>query len=99
MPAKRDEPPLQAEPRDEAFEELYRRLEETVAKLERGGLSLEESITLYEEGMELAKRCQAVLDTAEQRITRLRESFGQPTPAVAAEEAAPEDEAFQVDEG
>ncbi len=66
----------------EPFEALYRKLEESVEKLEKGGLSLEESITLYEEGMELAKRCQALLDGAEQRITKLRESFAQPAPPV-----------------
>ena len=95
MTAKRAEQP---------FEELYRRLEESVEKLERGGLSLEESITLYEEGMELAKRCQAIVDTAEQRITKLRESFGQP-PAQAGVEApieaeapAEEEEAFQTED-
>ena len=94
MTAKRAEQP---------FEELYRRLEESVEKLERGGLSLEESITLYEEGMELAKRCQAIVDSAEQRITKLRESFGQPpapqeeAPA-EAEAPAEEEEAFQVED-
>jgi exodeoxyribonuclease VII small subunit len=78
---------------DEAFEGLYRKLEETVEKLEKGGLSLEESITLYEEGMELAKRCQALLDGAEQRITKLRESFAQPAPPPApTEEVAVEQE-------
>ena len=81
---------------EEAFEDLYRRLEETVSKLERGGLSLEESITLYEEGMELAKRCQALLDRAEQRITKLRESFAQPAEEAPVEEAA--EEALQVEE-
>ena len=88
MTAKRAEQP---------FEELYRRLEESVEKLERGGLSLEESITLYEEGMELAKRCQAIVDTAEQRITKLRESFGQP-PAQQEEAPAEEEEAFQTED-
>ena len=79
---------------DEPFEALYRKLEETVEKLEKGGLSLEESITLYEEGMELAKRCQALLDGAEQRITKLRESFAQPAPSPAStEEVAVEEEA------
>ena len=75
MPAKREQEP---------FEELYRRLEETVEKLEKGGLSLEQSIALYEQGMELAKRCQTILDSAEQRITKLRESFAQPAPAEQA---------------
>jgi exodeoxyribonuclease VII small subunit len=85
--------------RDQSFEELYRQLEETVEKLERGGLPLEQSIALYEEGMELAKRCQTILDTAEQRITKLRDSFGQaPPPEEAAEEEPLEEEAFQADE-
>ena len=46
MTAKKSEPP---------FEELYKKLEETVESLEKGGLSLEQSIALYEEGMKLAK--------------------------------------------
>ncbi len=33
------------------FETLYKRLEETVARLEEGGLTLEQSVALYEEGM------------------------------------------------
>ena len=70
MSAKKTE-----KPETETFEEIYARLEETVAKLEQGGLPLEESIALYEEGMELARRCQERLDGAEQRITKLKESF------------------------
>ena len=79
MAAKRKDSPSrtgQAEP----FEGLYGKLEATVDKLEQGGLPLERSIALYEEGMELAKRCQAILDSAEQRITKLRDSFNQPPP-------------------
>jgi exodeoxyribonuclease VII small subunit len=95
MTAKRDGSP--------PFEELYGKLEATVEKLEKGGLSLEESIAVYEEGMELAKRCQALLDGAEQRIVRLRESFGQsPAPQeapVARDDASFEDqEPFPLDE-
>ncbi len=59
-----------------SFEELYRRLEEVVARLEAGGLGLEESLALYEEGMRLARRCQEMLDAAELRITRLRDELG-----------------------
>ena len=57
------------------FEILYKRLEETVAKLEEGNLTLEESIALYEEGMTLARRTQEILADAELRVTRLQESF------------------------
>ena len=79
MAAKRKDSPQRAE-QAEPFEGLYGKLEATVDKLEQGGLPLEQSIALYEEGMELAKRCQAILDSAEQRITKLRDSFNQPPP-------------------
>ena len=78
MTAKKSEPP---------FEELYKKLEETIESLEKGGLSLEQSIALYEEGMKLAKQCQGLLDGAEQRITKLRESFTQPAEDREPEEA------------
>ena len=51
------------------------RLEESVAKLEQGGLNLEQAIALYEEGMALARQCQEMLDAAELKITKLKESF------------------------
>jgi exodeoxyribonuclease VII small subunit len=85
-----------------SFEQLYSRLEETVGKLERGGLPLEESIALYEEGMELAKKCQEILDKAELRITKLRDSFtrgaGLPEQPLAGEDEAVEEEAFQPED-
>ncbi len=62
----------------EGFEELFRRLEETVAKLEEGALTLEQSLALYEEGMQLARRLQELLDAAELRVRRLRESISVP---------------------
>ncbi len=68
------------EARQETFEQLYGRLEAAVAKLETGGLPLEASIALYEEGMTLARQCQERLDAAELKITKLRESFA-PIPA------------------
>jgi exodeoxyribonuclease VII small subunit len=58
-----------------SFEDLYRQLEEKVSRLEQGGLSLDDSLTAYEAAVALAQRCQQLLDTAELRITRLRESF------------------------
>jgi exodeoxyribonuclease VII small subunit len=92
-----------AEKRDgkPSFEELYTQLEAAVEKLERGGLSLEESISLYEEGMQLAKRCQTLLDGAEQRIVKLRESFGQAAQHARPQEVAvtSEDESFDDEDG
>lgn len=92
MPAKRE---------TETFEQLYQRLEDTVGKLEKGGLPLEQSIELFEEGMDLAKRCQSILDTAEQRIVKLRESFAEPELAeapLAGEDTAMDEAAFDVEE-
>ncbi len=59
----------------EDFEALYRRLEETVARLEEGGLTLDESLALYEEGMKLAGRCQELLQVADLKVTKLQEEF------------------------
>jgi len=73
----------------ETFEALFRRLEETVAKLEEGGLPLEQSLALYEEGMLLARRCQELLDAAEVRIRSLRETVA--TPSGSEAEAATEE--------
>jgi exodeoxyribonuclease VII small subunit len=64
-----------AKQKTESFEHLYASLEEKVAKLEAGGLTLDDAIALYEEGMTLARACQERLDEAELKITKLRESF------------------------
>ncbi len=57
------------------FERAFQRLEETVQALEKGGLTLDEAIRLYEEGMGLAKLCTERLDSAELKITELRNAF------------------------
>lgn len=72
---------------DEGFEALYKRLEEAVSKLEEGGLTLDESLALYEDGMQLAHRCQGLLQQAELRITRLQESFTNGLAAIREEPA------------
>jgi len=46
-----------------------------VAKLEEGGLTLSQSLALYEEGMTLAQRCQEMLNSAELKIRQLKETF------------------------
>jgi len=58
-----------------SFEDLYTQLEAKVALLEQGGLSLDDSLSAYEEAVGLAQKCQEMLDGAELRITRLRESI------------------------
>ncbi len=54
------------------FESALGRLEEITAKLESGEVSLEESISLYSEGMEIAAYCSEKLAEAEKKITVLQ---------------------------
>jgi exodeoxyribonuclease VII small subunit len=75
----------------QSFEELYRQLEEKVALLEQGGLSLDDSLSAYEEAVSLAQKCQQLLDGAELRITRLKESIAV-SEAVAAYDVEEDEE-------
>ena len=60
-----------SQPEPLAFEEALGRLDEVVEVLEQGQIPLEEALTLYEEGILMAKRCQHLLDQAELRLQRL----------------------------
>jgi len=55
------------------FEQALERLNILVTKLESGKLPLEESVAAFEEGVKLTRRCEALLDTAEQRLQVLGE--------------------------
>lgn len=65
-------------PFDKALEELR----EVVARLEEGGLPLEESIALYERGAALHEHCGKLLDSAELRVQRLVDAAGGGAPRV-----------------
>ncbi|MCA9913605.1 MAG: exodeoxyribonuclease VII small subunit [Anaerolineae bacterium] len=54
-----------------SFEQAFDQLEEVIARLESGELSLEESVTLYEQGKQLSARCQQLLDDAELRVKKI----------------------------
>lgn len=54
-----------------SFEDAYKQLEETVQKLEDGNLPLAEAISLYQQGMALARQCNLQLDNAELTIKKL----------------------------
>jgi len=56
-----------------SFEDALARLEEIVEKLEAENISLEESVKLYEEGIELSKSCTQTLEQAELRIEKVNE--------------------------
>jgi len=61
--------------REPSFEQLLTKLENIVGKLDAGGLTLEESLSLFEEGMRLSKQCNQLLDSAELKIKKLRDAI------------------------
>ncbi len=56
------------------FEKAIEELEKIVSQLEGGEVSLDESIKLFERGMELTGICRKTLDTARQKIVTLTEA-------------------------
>jgi exodeoxyribonuclease VII small subunit len=55
----------------QSFESALKRLEEIVKELERGEMSLEDSISGFGEGMELVKFCLKKLETVEKKLQKL----------------------------
>ena len=53
------------------YEIAVKRLEEIVAALEKGGVTLDEAVKLFEEGAKLAAFCNKALKDAELKITQL----------------------------
>jgi exodeoxyribonuclease VII small subunit len=58
-----------------SFEANIRRLEEISSRLESDDINLEDSIKLYEEGINLSKVCLEELSKAELKITTLKNNF------------------------
>lgn len=58
------------------FDQILTRLREVVMRLESGELSLEQSLLVYEEGVQLARRGQQLLATAEKRVEILVSASG-----------------------
>ena len=59
------------------FEESLAQLENLVDKMESGELSLEDSLTTFEDGIKLTRACQGALKQAEQKVQLLMEKNGQ----------------------
>ncbi len=61
------------------FEESLKRLEEIVKRLEEGDLPLEDSLTIFEEGMKLSRYCMEKLDEIERKVVLLlKDAEGEP---------------------
>lgn len=53
------------------YEKALAELEAIVTRLERGDVPLEESVTIYERGEALKKRCEALLNQADDRVQKI----------------------------
>lgn len=60
---------------DKDFESSLKKLEDIVRELESGDISLNESLTRFEEGIGLYKKCRQTLEGAEKKIKILSDSL------------------------
>ena len=67
--AKQPNPPL-------GVEQALKELEELVARMEQGELTLEESLECFERGIELTRACQRTIKEAEQKVEQLVRTEG-----------------------
>ena len=56
---------------NQTFEASMARLEQIVRAMERGEVALEESLKLFQEGTELVRNCEMLLDNAELQIKKV----------------------------
>lgn len=72
-------------PQNKTFEASMARLEQIVRAMERGDVALEESLKLFQEGTELVRSCQKLLDDAQLQIKKI----------MTAPDGSPVEEDFQ----
>lgn len=70
---------------NQTFEASMARLEQIVRAMERGDVALEESLKLFQEGTDLVRNCQKLLDEAQLQIKKI----------MAAPDGSPVEEEFQ----
>ncbi len=56
---------------NKTFEESMQRLEQIVRAMERGDVALEESLKLFQEGTELIRSCNKLLDEAQLQVIKI----------------------------
>lgn len=61
--------------KESSFESSLQRLQQISDLLEKGEIGLEDSIKLYEEGINLAKNCYTTLKEAELKVTEIKKQF------------------------
>lgn len=70
---------------NQTFEASMARLEQIVRAMERGEVALEESLKLFQEGTELVRNCQKLLDEAQLQVKKI----------MTASDGSPVEEVFQ----
>ena len=70
---------------NKTFEQNMQRLEQIVRAMERGDVALEESLKLFQEGTELVRSCEKLLDEAQLQVKRI----------MTASDGSPVEEDFQ----
>jgi len=80
MTSELDTPP-------QSFEDALKELEDLVDTLEKGELTLEQSLAAFERGIKLTRTCQTTLDEAEQKVRILvgRSANGEPEPFIGSD--------------
>ena len=81
--------PETSEPR---FDEVLSRLRTIVERLEGGNLALEDSLRLFEEGMNLCRQGAAVLDKAEKRVEVLLATADGGTTVASLDQPEPDED-------
>ena len=71
------------------FEQALKRLEDIVRQLERGEVSLEESIKLYQEGEKPRRQCEMRLTDAQQQIDAIQKAADGSAAGLAPFDATP----------
>lgn len=66
------------------FEQNMQRLEQIVRAMERGDVALDESLKLFQEGTELVRSCEKLLDEAQLQVSKI----------ASAADGSPVEEAF-----
>ena len=57
--------------KNQSFEQNMARLEQIVRAMERGDVALEESLMLFQEGTELVRSCNKLLDNAQLQVKKI----------------------------
>jgi exodeoxyribonuclease VII small subunit len=71
------ETPVAAKKKAVDFEQSLQQLEALVSEMEKGDLSLEQSLKAFENGIQLTRECQTRLSEAEQKVQVLLEQQGE----------------------